>query len=633
MARPGALLAIAATLVALAVPAGATAATRGQLARFADRVSAVWAKRQEPQGFFRDPRTGRRQGGYGNVMIGYGLLRAGARARDGGLVRAGVRGVSTALGEPPAARGVFDLLGMATAYDFASSALARDPAVAAARPRWARYLRETGQPNVDNKARTCIVSPACFHNHEAVGAAADLELLRSGLRSRRPRGAIRAAALHEVGVAEPSFAMGDARIVGPHPSSGLALLSDSGVWPLAYHALSTAMLGRSIELLGRHAPHASRQALGRTARALAGFMAPDGTVAYIGRRQEDVWSLAAAAAAAEMAGEQAVADRALARIEDGYPLTARGLPIVPRRGRDAFSPRGVDGKPMTFDGLAIYLLNVAADAAPARPGRARALPADRQGAFVDDSQNGFAAVRHGAVWFAVHRRRLPPDLRNDFGLVAAKWRSPSGVWVDLLRPRPMRFDAGETAGPVIERAGQRFFPYGDSMVVGRGGRVLVRGRVGVQPASFAYSPIRRGVRMTFHAQPGDVVAYTAYVPSGQTTVHRGTVSYPGGAVRARPRPASVRLEGGFASCCDAHMAAARMRMHAGRSGVVTVTVAAPGVRRTAPAPVAAPRRHHRSAWLGPLAALAAVLLAATARRRSAAGRRRRPRRPRGLKLP
>src|SRR4051812_17696226 len=215
-----------AVLLALAAlcsqPAPAGAVTRGQLTAYVDRVAMVWAGREDRSGAFLDPQTGRPQGGYGNVMIGYGLLRTGARKHDDRLVRAGVRGVDTALGEPVAERGVFDLLSMAAAYNFARARLARDPAFADSRPRWERYLRQTESPNIENKAQACIVAPNCFHNHEAVGAAADLELLRTGLRSRRPRGELRRSALQEVGVAEPSFAT--------------TLLSDTGVWPLAYHA-------------------------------------------------------------------------------------------------------------------------------------------------------------------------------------------------------------------------------------------------------------------------------------------------------------------------------------------------------------------------------------------------------------
>jgi hypothetical protein len=339
-------------------------------------------------------------------------------------------------------------------------------------------------------------------------------------------------------------------------------------------------------------------------------MAPDGTVAYIGRRQEDLWSLAAAMAS----GDRTVAGRAFARIKAAYPLTGRGLPIVPRHGPGAFAQRGVDGKPMTFNGLAIYLLNLAADTPLGGGGPLRS---DRGGAFVANTQNGFASVRHGDIWYAVHRRRMPPDLRNDFGLMALKWRGPKGVWQDILRPRPMRFDAGETAGPVVERAGQRLLPSGDSIAAGRGGTVVVKGHVGLQPATFRYVPTPRGVRITMRTQPGDVVAYTVYGPAGATKVRRGAVSYPTGVVKASPRPASVRLEGGFASCCDARMVAARMRVRARGNGIVSFTVAAHGTRRPVPVSTLNPTSSGGATWwIGPLAAIAAVLLAATVRRDS-----------------
>ncbi|HKH18984.1 MAG TPA: hypothetical protein VKA57_15760, partial [Solirubrobacteraceae bacterium] len=425
---------IALVVAFFAFCAPASAADSAELSDFADRAAAAWAGRQDSRGFFLDPRTGAPVEGYGNTMLGYALLRAGERAEDERLVRSGVEAIGSTLDEPPGVRGVFDLLGVATAYDFARERLGSDPAFTAARGRWEAYLRATVAPNIDNEVEDCIVSDSCFHNHEAVGAAAELQLLATGLESTEPGAlladpeALRRTALHEVGVVEPAFARGDAAWNGEDGAlHGLALLSDTGNQPLAYHALSTAMFARSVELLGDDAPEEARAALRRTTGALAALMAPDGTVAYIGKRQETIWSLAGAIAAAEIAvraadaGDderalyRAVSDRALARLRALYPLTPRGLPIVPRSGADAFSPEGVDGDPMTFNGLALFLVNLAADGADG--GDAAALPADSDGAFVDRTQNGFAAVRHGDVWFAVHRRHPPRDVRNDFGLV------------------------------------------------------------------------------------------------------------------------------------------------------------------------------------------------------------------------
>ena len=559
-------------LVGLALAAGpAAAVTRDELTGLADRASAAWAGRQDPSGEFLDPHRDRPSGGYGNALIGYGLLRAGERRDDERLVKAGVRGVDTILDEPVGVRGVFDLLAVAAAYNFAREKLADDPAFIEARPRWEAYLRATGPPNIDNKARICLEAPDCFHNHEAVEAAADLELLATGLDAPAlgTTDALRLKALTEVGQTEPSFAQGSARIEGSRSETGLALLSDTGTWPLAYHALSTAMLARSIELLGDTAPEtsaAAREALRRTAAATAGLMAPDGTVAYIGRRQEVIWSLAAAIVATQR-DEPAAADRAFKRLVARYPLTSRGLPIVPRRGEDAFSPKGVDGRPMVFNGIAIYLLNVAADAAPRRERRGKPLPADSDGAFVDPEQAGFAAVRRGDVWFAVHAKPDRPDLRNDFGLVAAKWRSPSGTWVDIVRPRPLAYDPDETAGPVIERDGRRILPGGDgSLDVRRNGTVVASG--------IRFRPVERGVRMSLQAQKGDVVTYTAYLPASAD---------PRKVVGARPAPALERADRTFASCCDLSMIAERYPVAVRKSGPVAFEVRVP----PPPAPAAA----------------------------------------------
>jgi hypothetical protein len=687
-------------LAFFALCAPASAARSDEISAFADRAASVWAGRQDSRGFFLDPRSGAPVEGYGNAMLGYALLRAGERAGDERLVRSGVDAIRTTLDEPPGVRGVFDLLAVATAYHFARERLEDDPAFAAARGQWEAYLRTTVAPNIDNEVRDCIASDSCFHNHEAVGAAAELQLLATGLESSEPgalladRDALRRAALEEVGVALPSFARGDA-------AEGPALLSDTGNQPLAYHALSTAMFARAVELLGDEAPEAARAALRRTTGALAGLMAPDGTVAYIGKRQESLWSLAGAIAAAEIASRaadagdderalyHAVSDRALARIRALYPLTPRGLPIVPRSGPDAFAPDGVDGDPMTFNGLALFLLNLAADGAEG--GDAAALPADADGAFVDRTQNGFAAVRRGNVWFAVHRRHPPRDVRNDFGLVAAKWRAPSGGWVDVLPPRPMRFEVAESAGPVVERDGRRLVPLEGTLAVGNDGEVTVRASLGGEPVTYRFTPLARGVRISLPARAGDVVTYTAYLPADEArvegdTVARGDAADEAGAdggsvasgdagtvttrdtgtvttrdtgnvttrdtgnvttrdtadevrvdgetvttrdtvVTASPAPSSIRLDGGFASCCDARMVAARIRVPVLADGTVSYTVAARAGAR-APAPIGAPAGGADGGtpwWLVAALAFAAVAGALVLRRRAVVRRRRRRR--------
>ena len=547
-----------ALFAALALASPAQAANKHEITAYADRLAAVWAERQAADGRFLDPHRDRPSDGYGNVMIGYALLRAGERNGDEALIRAGVRGVSTALGEPPGDRGVFDLLAFAAAYNFARESLPRDPIFEESRPAWEAYLAETGPPNIENKAERCISSGDCFHNHEAVGAAAILELLGTEVNAPRlgDRAELLTEALAVLSDAVPRFSRGSARIEGERPETGLGLLSDTGSWPLAYHALSTAMLARSLELLEDGPPGGSGEALERTARALEGFMAPDGAVAYIGRRQENSWTLAAAMAATQREAP-AAADRAFRRLEERYPITPKGQPIVPRTGDEMFYPRGFDGRQMPFNGLTLYLLNLAADMAPEVEPELPPLPADGDGAFVDPEQLGFAAVRHGDVWFAVHRRADPPDLRNDFGLVAAKWRSPSGDWNDIVRPRPYELDRSETAGPVVERDGRRIRAGGGRISLRAAGGVRVEGRIPVD-----FTPTERGVRISLEARAGDRVTYTQYLPIG---------SEPEPFVRATPAPA-IKEELGFTSCCDVRMVAARLEVAARGDGPVIFEV-------------------------------------------------------------
>jgi hypothetical protein len=552
---------LTALFAALALAAPAQAANKHEITAYADRLATVWAERQSADGRFLDPHRDRPSDGYGNVMIGYALLRAGERSGDEDLIRAGVRGVSTALGEPPDERGVFDLLAFAAAYNFARESLPEDPIVEESRGSWEAYLAETGPPNIENKAERCISSGRCFHNHEAVGAAAILELLGTEVnapRLGRPEDLV-AEALTVLSDAIPRFSSGSARIEGERPEEGLGLLSDTGSWPLAYHALSTAMLARSLELLADGPPGASREALERTAHALAGFMAPDGAVAYIGRRQENSWALAATMAATQR-DAPAAADRAFRRLEERYPITPKGQPIVPRTDDEMFYPRGFDGRQMPFNGLTLYLLNVAADMAPEVEPDLPPLPADSDGAFVDPEQLGFAAVRHGDVWFVVHRRADPPDLRNDFGLVAAKWHSPAGDWVDIVRPRPYELDRSETAGPVVERDGRRIRAGGGRIALRAGGGVRVEGRIPVD-----FTPTERGVRIALDARAGDTVTYTQYLPIG---------SKPEPYVRATPAPA-IKEELGFTSCCDVRMVAARLEVEARQDGPVVYDVGPP----------------------------------------------------------
>jgi hypothetical protein len=276
----------------------------------------------------------------------------------------------------------------------------------------------------------------------------------------------------------------------------------------------------------------------------------------------------------------AVADRAFKRLVRAHGVGAAGLRVVPVRG--APSPRGVDLRTVTFNGLTIYLLNLAADAAarrqPIEPGL---LPADQAGAFLDPAQSRLAAVRRGNVWYAVHGRRFSPDARNDFGLVALKLKRDGGSWQDLLRPRPRTKRGVETAGPVIHRGRRRLFPRGDAISIGRRGGVVVQGRFAApgrgtlaRSAVWRFAPLEDGARMTFRARAGDAVVLTTYLPAQGARTDGRSVWDSRSRVTTHPGPVRIRWRHRLASCCDKRLVAADMIVRPPRAGVVTYSVRA-----------------------------------------------------------
>lgn len=598
-------LAAAAVLLLLCVAAGTSASvayafTPGEARATADSVSDRWQRTQQRDGALVDYVSRRPTYGYADVMIGYGMLRAGARRRDGGLVRSGFRAVSAGLDRPPAARGVFDTLANATAYGWASRNLPRDPAFLALRPRWERFLRTIAQPYIRSKRlAACTADPVCFHNHEAVNAFGDLQLASTGLRSSTPGAkladpaALRAATVRVLSTEIGGALGGAGTSTWSGLRSGLGLLSDTGTWPLAYHDFSTAMVAGAVANLGARVPPAGRDALVRAAQSLAAFMAPDGDVAFLGRRQQQAWALASAIYAATvvqrlpgqdplLAGRmQAVADRAFARLTGAHRNGPVGLGAVPRPLTRRSGFHGVDANEVVPSALTVFLLNLAADESEAgKPTRAAALPADTDGSFLEPDQSGFATVRHGDLWYAVHRRTITYDLRYDFGLVALKRRDGSGRWRDVVRPRPnTRGPARDSAGPVILDGGQRYLPYGESITTRPGGVVLVRGgfrseagawlRRGVK---FRFAPVAGGVALSFPLRAGDNARMVTFLPEREARRDGASVSDRNSSASLTPRPAQVRFGSGYASCCDARLVAATMSLRPERAETVVYTV-------------------------------------------------------------
>ena len=533
------------------------------------------------------------------TMLGYGLLRSGARRGDRELVEAGVRALEAARSLCPASeRGSFDLLAFASAYNFARRELASDPAFERVRVRWEDHLRRYSEPRTGPAAAECFADPNCFSNLKLVEAAGNLELLVSGLRSDvggaklADRGQLRREALDAVGRLAPEAIGTRATASAPGPRTGLGILSDGPSFPLAYHVLSTAMLARAVSLLGPDATPAARATLRRATETLAALAGPDGDVSYIGRSQQDSFAPAMTAFVGAATGEGSLAERGLDRLVRGNGFGPSGVNIAPRLGDPrARDYAGIDhyANTVVYNGLTLYALELAGDAAANGPApRGGRLPADGNGHFLDPERTRFAAVRHGNVWYAVHERQQRPDLRDDFGLVAVKYREPGGRWRDVLRPRPLTASA-DSAGPILLRGRARALPYGDRMAVRPGGVVVVRGgfRIPDGPrirrgVSFRYTPTKRGVRVSFRARRGDRLLFRTFLPAGEARRgERRSVSDGASIARLSPAPSRVSFEPGFASCCDRRLVAGRMTLTASRAGRVTYTVEASSPRRKA----------------------------------------------------
>lgn len=613
MARVNSRRALLAVLAVCALmPASASAFTAADGRAAADRAAIAWAHdHQQRDGAFVDYVSRRPTYGYSGVMIGYGLLRAGVRAHDDGLIRSGFRAIGAVLSSDHPQRGVFDSLANATAYEFAARELPDDPSFKALRPHWETYLRSISKPYIKStNLQACTADPVCFHNHEVVGAFGDLQLLKTRLSSTVPGAkladpaGLRGQAEHVLSVEIPQAVGGAARSsFGGERAAGLGLLSDTGTWPLAYHAFSTAMLAGAAADLGREVPAATSKALRGTVGALAGLIGPDGDVAYLGRRQEQGWALASTVYTATVAERlpgvaagqlRTVADRAFARLTTVNRTGPGGLGAVPRQLSPHTGYHGVDANEVVPAALTIFMLNLASDAAGAagdvKPG---SLPADADGYFLEPEKTGFAAVRHGDLWYAVHRRTITYDLRYDFGLVALKRRDAEGHWHDVLRPRPnSRGPNHNSAGPVILVDGVRYLPYGDTIAVERGGVVVVRGgfrsedgvwlRRGV---TFRFAPVKDGVALSFPLKGGDDASMATYMPAAEARHRGGTVfdSHVSATVSGlRPHGIEV-IDRGYGSCCDAHLVAATAELRPRRDVTVTYTMRARATPRSAAA--------------------------------------------------
>lgn len=462
-----------------------------QVSALANGIAMQWSGHELAGGPLIDPVIGPLKGDYGDAMTGQAMVAAGIAEDDETLISRGIAAELADAAHPD--DGGFELLGLSGAYSLNQRELANDPAWLAARGRIARFLRR--HKSSISALERCYASPHCYTNLKLVSAVADISLLETGLRSGvkgallANRKALQARVLVLLAMAAANTGR-DAYRAGSPRLTRLGILSDPSENPLAYHALSTAMLGRAILLLGPAAPASIRDAFARTAKALVALLAPDGADTYIGRGQAQVWTagvtIDALAIAAELTSDPTwrgryltAAATALARLDAFYPTSGWGLPLVPRfaGSSDPRSYAGIDpyANTVEYNGLALWALDDAARAlAKAAPAPPEPLPSTTDGTFLDPSHTQFAAVTQGPLWFAVHALDSNlSDPRYGFGLLAAELDGPNG-WASVMPAPPLT--SRPVVGSVALRAkGGPLHPVGRHLRAGANGTVTVKG--------------------------------------------------------------------------------------------------------------------------------------------------------------
>jgi hypothetical protein len=534
------------------------------------RTVAEWPRHELEDGRLVDPVIGPVLSSYGSAMTGQAMVEVGAAGvgpasgpANEALIADGLRAEVSQTSRSN--QGGFELLALAEGFTWNERHLASNPAWKAARGAIAEFLRAHG-PLVSSDAGLCYSSADCYDNLKLVAGLADLALVSTGLTSPAPasllhnRAGLRRKALGFLAQAAANTGT-DARRVGERVSFGDAgILSDPTKNPLAYHALSTMMLGHALVSLGRTTPARARAAFFRSARTLVGLMAPDGNVAYVGRGQGQVWTVAATVDALAIAASRTNsptwrgrylvgAALAIRRLQAVYPVGSWGLALVPRlAGEPGGNYEGIDGyaNSVSYNGLALWALVDATRALTAVPATVvQPLPATTNGVFLDPSHTKFATVTNGSLWFAIHGTDSDPaDARYDFGLAAAEKRDGSG-WRTVLPYRPLTFRP-TTGGPALLVGGRALFPIGRRITAKRSGEVVIRGGWGtpgrVAPRvrfgtiwTYRATPALDGVTLTFRGRPHRTYQFEVWYALGsQVTASSAGLSVvePGGFLRS-----------------------------------------------------------------------------------------------------
>jgi hypothetical protein len=613
-------------------PVGAEAGRQGepvadptlrQARELSIQLAQPWPGVQKKIGRYRSAVGGGTR--YGDALLSYALLQHGLRQDNPRLIDSALKGLTFAvprLGVHSRAS-IFEALGIVGAYKLLRDKLPHDRTFARLRPKMENYLR--------NWQLVRLPATTYYGNHWLIEAVLIQELLKTDLKSGERHAVLggerqRAARLAKdlINKRIPAMARERGVKVGGERTF---VLSDPPDDPLAYQGLSLGFYARGVAQLGKRASPAARRTLVQIANASLWLTAPDGDMAYFGRNQEQVWALGGTVYGAEVAAGlpessaaqegryRALAARALERIRDVHGISRWGVNITPgvRYGRHA-AEKGLDGGAggPSFGALTQLFIDWSlpeiADAEH-RPTRIRS---DVPGAaLLSRGDSRFAVVRTKDVWYAVRTSRggkHAEELRDDFGLMALKIRGANGGWRDVVRLRPITRGEGnptESAGPVLVRqAPLRGFPFTEHAEVTPRGEVVLTGGLRGSPTPFKrvvaeldnstivraldfrpgtlvrsdmeyrFEPTRCGVRIQFPAQAGDTMEYSMFFNVGGGTRPRvGARSVEDANARwTFSRPASVKLESGYASAFDPKLVRARATFSDLPAGPVTIEV-------------------------------------------------------------
>ncbi|MBO9533600.1 MAG: hypothetical protein J7513_11575 [Solirubrobacteraceae bacterium] len=447
----------------------------------ADDITARWTLLQRSDGRFPDPVAGTGED-YGTAMLGLAMARRGAERGDRDLVRSGLAAILAEVERPT--NGAFEPLVLAEAYRWGSQHLSQAAGVSDLWPDAEAKLRADliARPpaGAASVAVRCINDPVCWNNLKLVGALGGAVLQRTGLTSQVP-GSLLADATLTTQIQSTASVIVPGRTGSGVARHGTAAVTSGGILsdpprdPLAYHVLSTAMLGRLIEELGPAATLGAREALERADRALLLLAAPTGDLTWWGRGQGQSWVPAvtaeAAARAASLSSPKghlrgrylALAEAALQRLRSDYGIGAYGLPLVPGATDAAtLATRAVDPYATTrgYNGLAVDALDRAASLLRGNLTQSTSVPAARPGSVRSPKQAGLVTLSRGGAWVAISgRARATEDARYGSGVLALQARSRDGLWTDRVPARPFTPARSATlairvAGTIIPASGE-----------------------------------------------------------------------------------------------------------------------------------------------------------------------------------